>query len=147
MALPNNRRIFDMAAQAWKQSKTILSGPLEMPQSMFKRLDSLMGIVALQGSWFAPATPTTEVSVDGQQCVGFDLGRPGGDFSCIVQWDRQRVQAVRERWCPQWWVRRYPIHMRQISIHYQRYKAVCPHLLTESIDAHLRWMVARQEEP
>ena len=56
-------------------------------------------------------------------------------------------QAVRERWCPQWWVRRYPIHMRQISIHYQRYKAVCPHLLTESIDAHLRWMVARQEEP
>ena len=27
MALPNNRRIFDMAAHAWKQAKTILTVP------------------------------------------------------------------------------------------------------------------------
>mgnify|MGYP001614095722 CR=1 FL=1 len=41
MALPNNRRIFDMAAQAWKQSKTILSGPLESPLNPYERLKSL----------------------------------------------------------------------------------------------------------
>ena len=76
MALPNNRRIFDMAAQAWKQSKTILSGPLESPLNPYERLKSLA------------------IQVDGRHYVGFDLGRLGGDFSCIVQWDRQRVQAV-----------------------------------------------------
>ena len=89
MALPNNRRIFDMAAHTWKQPKTILSMPVEMPANWFKQLGSL----TIHGSWPAQATLAGEVSVDGEQFVGFDLGRHGGDYSCIVQRDGQRVQA------------------------------------------------------
>ena len=59
MALPNNRRIFDMAAHAWKQAKTILTVPLEMPENWFKLIDSL----TFHGHSSVPATFSTEVSV------------------------------------------------------------------------------------
>ena len=50
-------------------------------------------------------------------------------------------QAVRQRWCPAWWLQRYPVQMARISIHELRYRAVCPHLPTDQHGPHLRWLV------
>ena len=50
-------------------------------------------------------------------------------------------QAVRQRWCPAWWLQRYPVQMARISIHELRYRAVCPHLPTDQRGTHLRWLL------
>lgn len=55
-------------------------------------------------------------------------------------------QAVRERWCPEWWLARYPVLTREVSqtetgrAEGKRYRAVCPHIATDERGTHLRWL-------
>ena len=56
-------------------------------------------------------------------------------------------QAVRERWLPPWWLQRYPVQLRRISIHESRYRAVCPHLPTDQPGDHLAWLVSQDTLP
>lgn len=49
-------------------------------------------------------------------------------------------QAFRERWFPQWWLRRWPVKYERIDIDEQKFAAVCPHATAVSHEDHLRWL-------
>lgn len=51
-------------------------------------------------------------------------------------------QAVRERWCPRWWLRRWPVVRRGITTATLRQR-VCPHVEVprEQMGPHLEYLV------
>lgn len=62
------------------------------------------------------------------------------------KWPRNWWQAVRERWCPRWWLARWPVVYDEIHIDQRAYKAVCPHLSVPmpppntGDEIHLTWL-------
>ncbi len=49
-------------------------------------------------------------------------------------------QAFRERWFPDWWLRRWPVVYDLIDISEKRFGPVCPHLAGSHNTDHLQWM-------
>jgi hypothetical protein len=43
------------------------------------------------------------------------------------KWPEDWWQAFRERWFPKWWLRRHPVRYKEVSVHQEIFKAVCPH--------------------
>lgn len=49
-------------------------------------------------------------------------------------------QGVRERWCPGWWLRRWPVRTREIETA-RLLQRVCPHLDMSKPGAHLEFLM------
>jgi hypothetical protein len=62
------------------------------------------------------------------------------------QWPADWWQAVRARWFPRWWLRRWPVRYEQIQIDQPLYAAICPHLRTPDHGSHVQWLFAKQQE-
>lgn len=56
-------------------------------------------------------------------------------------------QALRERWLPSWWLKRWPIVYVRVDITEKRYGPVCPHLAGVRNDEHLQWMAEEKLPP
>lgn len=72
MALPRNRRIFDMGAHSkdYTETMTIITAPVEMPRDAMRTFSR---------PWLEQAPAENR-----QLLGGFDRGRPGGDDSAVV---------------------------------------------------------------
>jgi hypothetical protein len=56
------------------------------------------------------------------------------------QWPADWWQAVRERWLPAWWLRRWPVRYEFLDINRPLYARVCPHVAIEHKNTHLEWL-------
>jgi hypothetical protein len=54
-------------------------------------------------------------------------------------------EAFKERWFSKWLLTKYPVRCKEINIVEKKYKAVCPHLIQEGKETHLKWMVSTVE--
>ena len=61
------------------------------------------------------------------------------------RWPKDWWQAFRERWLPQWWLRRWPVEYEQVDIDQQIYLAVCPHVDADPQRQHLEWLAAQHD--
>lgn len=55
-------------------------------------------------------------------------------------------QAVRERWAPQWWLRRWPVRQRRIVVKYverHEHVRVCPHIGVQGHQLHVMFLLGR----
>jgi hypothetical protein len=57
----------------------------------------------------------------------FLCGKPHISEHGILQFPADWWQAVRERWCPQWWLRRHPVKRTRRTVYMTVYNT-CPHL-------------------
>jgi hypothetical protein len=70
------------------------------------------------------------------------LGLEDEKIVCHREWPEDWWQALRERWFPRWWLRRWPV---LVKVHHREivsFKAVCPHLniKVERQELHLQWL-------
>lgn len=54
-------------------------------------------------------------------------------------------EAFKERWLPQWFLKRVPVQYKHIDVERTIYTKVCPHIENERA-THLEWLVAKPEE-
>ena len=59
-------------------------------------------------------------------------------------WPKDWWQAVRERWCPQWWLRRYPVQYNRVYVNKPIFGNVCPHVSMTRGDDHKEWLFKNQ---
>lgn len=66
----------------------------------------------------------------------------------VYEWPRETVrvpedwwQAARERWLPNWWIRRWPVKYRTITVRWE-VRHICPHVNIVAHDAHIRWLMS-----
>ena len=64
-----------------------------------------------------------------------------------ASWPEDWWEAVRERWFPSWYLAKYPVKYKHVSVHAKTYKAVCPHLQTQEQEDHVRWMYCESMKP
>lgn len=62
------------------------------------------------------------------------------------QWPADWWQAVRARWFPGWWLRRWPVKYERIQIDRPLYAAICPHVRTPEPGPHVQWLFEKQQE-
>ena len=58
-------------------------------------------------------------------------------------WPSDWWQAFKERWFPQWALRRWPVKHERIDIDQPIYLAVCPHIEDTKQGTHLEWMATQ----
>lgn len=58
----------------------------------------------------------------------------------IVRWPRNWWQAFKERWFPDWWIRRWPVQYSTAVVNGWN---VCPHLNVKAQGPHLMFMLGR----
>ena len=68
------------------------------------------------------------------------VGMPAETIKIYRKYPKDWWQAVRERWLPKFWLKRWPVVYKVIDINEQRYKAVCPHINVPDNRPHLTWM-------
>ncbi len=70
------------------------------------------------------------------------LGKQHGKIDVERQWPADWWQAVRERWFPRWWLKRWPVRYCQVSVHEVVWN-VCPHLNIKTMDGqrHLEFLI------
>jgi hypothetical protein len=56
-------------------------------------------------------------------------------------------QALRERFAPAWWLRRWPVKTRRLSKSVTMYKAVCPHVGVRRDDTHFAFLAESAAMP
>jgi hypothetical protein len=54
-------------------------------------------------------------------------------------------EAFKERWFSKWLLVKYPVKYKEVYIVETKYKAVCPHLIQEDKETHLKWMASTVE--
>lgn len=57
------------------------------------------------------------------------------------QWPKTWWDAFKERWFPQWVLRRCPVEYERIYVDQPIYERVCPHVAIPDEGVHLRWML------
>jgi len=63
------------------------------------------------------------------------------------QWPKDWWQAVKERWAPRWYCRRFPVEYETFDMDQPLYAAVCPHKeLPPNHSSHVQWMYYEQEK-
>jgi hypothetical protein len=62
------------------------------------------------------------------------------------KWPKDWWQAVKERFAPAWFTRRWPVVYDRLDIDKQLYAAVCPHICDDKQGRHLEWMSAKFDE-
>ena len=60
------------------------------------------------------------------------------------KWPKDWWQAVKERFAPKWFLRRWPVLYERIDIDQQIYAAVCPHIQDDPQSRHLEWMASKR---
>jgi hypothetical protein len=55
------------------------------------------------------------------------------------RWPKTWVDAVKERWLPEWALSRWPVQYEKIDVSEQKY-VVCPHIQDQPQHRHLEWM-------
>lgn len=60
------------------------------------------------------------------------------------KWPADWWQAFRERWAPRWWLRRWPVRYKTLSIHRRLKTRVCPHANVKTDRDHLEWLVCTE---
>lgn len=80
------------------------------------------------------------------QLSAYLLGVEGEIIEQYVEAPADWWQAVRERWAPGWWLKRYPVKTRVlVDIHAQRYEKVCPHATVHPEGPeHIQWLAEGQ---
>lgn len=63
------------------------------------------------------------------------------------KWPTDWWQAFRERWFPHWWLRRWPVRYRTLSVHRRFKTRVCPHVNILNKQDHLGWLLGQGPEP
>jgi hypothetical protein len=71
------------------------------------------------------------------------LGKNIENVDIEEKWPQDWWQAFRERWFPAWWLNRWPVKYKRISVHKAIYR-ICPHLNMatdkNSMGLHLQWL-------
>ena len=68
------------------------------------------------------------------------LGMPKERIEVDKKWPATWWDAFKERWFPQWMLRRWPVEYERIYIDQQIFHAVCPHLNVKDKSTHVKWM-------
>jgi hypothetical protein len=75
------------------------------------------------------------------------LGMPDENIEVHKSWPKDWWQAFKQRWFPDWAIRRWPVEMSRIDVCERRYKAVCPHIEAPSDrNVCLAWMYEQTKE-
>ncbi len=72
----------------------------------------------------------------------FVLGKKAERIDIEEKWPADWWQAVKERWLPAWFLKRYPVQYKTLSIHKETMR-VCPHVdmkTPEGRQVHFRWL-------
>jgi hypothetical protein len=77
------------------------------------------------------------------QLETYIVGMPSERVVVHRQWPTDWWQAFRERWFPQWWLKRHPVKYERIDVDKQLYAAVCPHVEVQDHKEHLKWLAAQ----
>ena len=57
------------------------------------------------------------------------------------RWPADWWQALRERWFPKWWLRRYPVRYEEIDV--QLFERVCPHVNVPDHGSHFLFLAGK----
>ena len=57
------------------------------------------------------------------------------------KWPADWWQACKERWLPNWLVRRFPVKYRTLSIHRKIPTRMCPHIRTYGVESHVQFLI------
>jgi hypothetical protein len=74
------------------------------------------------------------------------MGLRDKNFQYYKKFPRDWKQAVKERFAPKWFLKRWPVEYEEISINERIYKKVCPHLYTDRREEHLKFMAFEKEK-
>lgn len=75
---------------------------------------------------------------------------PNGErIQVHARWPETWWDAFKERWFPQWLLRRFPVSWSEIDVDRPLYQAVCPHTSLESLESlpcHLDWLIEMDQQ-
>lgn len=56
------------------------------------------------------------------------------------QWPQDWWEAVKDRWAPHWFLRRWPVKWKRISVHKNVKTRMCPHLNVKTQGPHVQFL-------
>ena len=74
----------------------------------------------------------------------FVLAVPKERIKVNERYPRDWWQAFRERWFPQWWLRRWPVDYREIDVDVPKFGAVCPHSAAVPFEEHMEFLASQE---
>lgn len=75
----------------------------------------------------------------------FSAGTQPRQISIHLQWPKNWVEAVKERWFPKWWLRRWPVEYERYDREETIYMRICPHMNIPLEKPHLEWLLQEDE--
>ena len=57
------------------------------------------------------------------------------------RWPADWIEAVKERWAPAWFLRRWPVRYRTLSVHRVIPVNICPHIAVRENQRHLEFIL------
>jgi hypothetical protein len=85
--------------------------------------------------------PQHDANLMAQELSAYLQGMQEAHIRIDEQWPETWWDAVKERWAPNWFKKRWPIKYKKIHIDEKTYKSVCPHLPTTPEKEHYQYFI------